>query len=347
MIIASIQDPKIYDADRCADPMYRALLIERLRRMAHNHLWVIDEDAEGSSRIGSQLAKLINSNPLIGPRFNALLDQKRIVRVSLNQDRFEGLQDGLLDHESSVAAMVLSQEFDPDVLLADNDTIDVMNLHQLNTDKAFTLAQYADSRFAEIEDWAMGGVPVGEMSKKDFTSRVLFPLLRHSKQVQVIDKMIARVAINPGKFDVCGRPSANWCFFRETLRSLYEAWDSNPIGGSFEIVTSHLKGIKREGCDLVSNTQAEYIGGLIALPKKNVKIRLKPLESDGKLRELTHDRYIVSNLGFVLGVSRGFDLIGSDDCCKPADIYLRSSRDAANVITKILSSGADQGFYGE
>lgn len=347
MIIASIQDPKIYDVDRCADPTYRALLIERLRRMAHNHLWVVDEDREGQSRIGRQLLNFAKSNPVLGGRLNALMRPERVVKIPLNQDRFDGLDEGLLDHESSVAAMVLSQEADPDVLLADEETVEAMRMHHLDTSRTFTLQGYGQSTFMDIEDLAMGGVPVGEFTKADFTQRVLVPLLKYSKQVQVIDKQVIRAAINPDSSGACRSPGRNWSSFKTTIQAMFDAWTSNPIGGRFELVTNHVSSATRQGVTIAGDVQAAELGQLLALDKNLCHIHLKPLDTNTGLRELTHDRYIVSDRGFVLGVSRGFDLIGEGDKCKPADIYLRSSRDAALVITKILRSGSDQGFYGE
>jgi hypothetical protein len=323
MIVCSIHDPALFQADLFKDRYYEGRLSEHLDRVMHAHLIACDQSADGSV-IGRSITMAAQQLPALGMKINAMLNPQRIVYLPADPVRREKIMQWL-DNAGSAEAVGLIGNSKVDVLVAAEDTYEAMREEEIPLDRTCTLASYHKNACSERERRAMGGYPLQNMSKADFLAEIIDPLVYWAREVTIIDKYLIKAAFGE-KGD--GKQGSNWSKFRSTLKSIHDRWCRGPLAGAgtFRVISVH-NNFK------VGNELAEHLAQKLNLGCRNLHISLKP-EHD--VATINHDRYLVTDRQFAVGFTRGFDLIADKQPCGVADAYLRQSEGEKGLIAMLM-----------
>jgi hypothetical protein len=324
MIVCSIHDPALFDAALFEkNRHYEGHLSGHLDRVMHAHLIACDQDENGSV-IGQSIAEAALKLPALGMKINAMLNPQRIIYLPADPPRREKIMKWL-DRAGSAEAVGLIGHAKVDVFVAAEDTYEAMQAETITLDRTCTLATYHTHPCSERERRAMGGYPLQNMSKADFLAEIIDPLVYWAREVTIIDKYLIKAAFGE-KGD--GRQGGNWSKFRSTLKSIHDRWCQGPFAdvGTFRVISVH-NNFK------VGNELAEHLARKLNLGCRNLHISLKP---EHEVATINHDRYLVTDRQFAIGITRGFDLIADKQPCGVADAYLRQSDGEQDLITTLM-----------
>jgi len=209
-----------------------------------------------------------------------------------------------------------------------------MKEEKCNYDKVTVIHQFPRSpwcKFAETK-------PVGGMTKEQFLSEIIRPVVRCAKKVTIIDKIIIRAAFGAAN-NPSGYPGENWQSFKKSIQAVYEEWKGglHQGDGLFEVITWPVTHVQKNDKPLLGDDLAEELGLRLAIPFKQLRIMFK---NEQRFRADMHDRYLITNQGFVLGFSRGFDLFAADTL-GTCDVYLRKPDD---LIMRLMSPSNNCGM---
>ncbi len=328
MVITSICDPALFDQPLLEDRNYAFGLLMVLQGMTQNHLPVLDS----AGSIARATLERLQHNPSLEMQYNALLQPERIVRIPSDETRIQKLSDWI--EKESAAAVACSENPVVDVLLAGGDTLIAMKEENIEGSKSTCLQDFPNSNWSQYE----ATKPIGGMTKEQFLSEIIRPVVRCAKKVTIIDKIIIRAAFGDQR-NPSGQPGDNWSSFKKSILAVHEEWTKglHKGDGLFEIITWPVTHVQKDGKALLGDALAEELGRRLAIPFKQLRVMFK---SEHKFRADMHDRYLVTNQGIVLGFSKGFDLFASDTLGS-CDVYLRKP-DA--LISKLMSPTGNFGM---
>ena len=211
--------------------------------------------------------------------------------------------------------------------LAGNDTLVAMKEEKVDSRKSTSLVDFPDSCWCRNET----SKAIGGMTKEQFLSEIIRPVVRCAKKVTIIDKIIIRAAFGDQK-DPTGKPGANWNSFKKSILAVHGEWTKglHQGNGLFEIITWPVTHVRKDGQTLLGNELAKELGKRPSIPFNHLRVMFK---SEHKFRADMHDRYLVTNQGIVLGFSKGFDLFASETL-GTCDVYLRKPD---SLISKLMS----------
>lgn len=325
MIVCSIHDPALFEAGLFEkDRYYEGRLSEHLDRVMHAHLIACDMGPDGSV-IGHSTAEAASKLPAsLIMKINAMLNPQRMVYLPSDEGRRKKIMKWL-DRAGSAESVALIGHGKVDVLVAAEDTYEAMEEEKMPLNRTATLASYHEHPCSERERRAMGGYPLGNMTKADFLAEIIDPLVYWAREITIIDKFLTKAAFGE-RGD--GKQGGNWPKFRSTLKHIHDRWSKGAFAssGTFRIISTH-NDFK------VGNELAKLLAETLGLGCRNLHVSLKP-EHD--VAAINHDRYLVTNHQFAIGLTRGFDMIADNAPCGVADAYLRQPEAEHGVIAELI-----------
>jgi hypothetical protein len=303
MIVTSICDPAVFDPSLLENKYATSSLTAALRNMAQYHLPVVDS----CNAIAMATLKRLQEHPALQMRYNALLQPDRIVHVPADASRIQQLEEWI--GSESATAVACSENPLVDVLLASDDTLVAMEEEKIDHRKTVALHNFSGSCwYKDGKSKAIGG-----MTKEEFLSEIIRPVVRCARKVTIIDKMVSRAAF--------GLRSTNWDSFKQTIRLIHGEWEKGLYrgDGTFEVITAHETNARLNGKTILGNDQAKAIGAKLGIPQPQLLVLL---HSEHKFDSKMHARYLVTNQDIVLGFEKGFDL-STAETLGICDVYLR------------------------
>jgi len=327
MIVTSTCDPAVFDSNYLADENYSALLELVLMSMEQNHLTVVDE----AGAIFKATQQKLLTNPNFQVLYGRLLDLNRIVRVPVSEDKSGPLASWI--DQGSVAAVDCSEIPLVDCLVASNDTLTAMAEVKRDGSKATSVQKFPSCKWCGLG----GAKQIGGMTKEQFLSEIIRPVVRCAKKVTIIDKQIIKAAFGDGS-QARSEPSGNWPSFKKTIQAIYIEWmrGMHKGKGLFEVITLPVSHVRKNNKPILENELAAAFRKKLKFPYPNVRVMLKR-EKD--FREDMHDRYLVTDKGFMLGFTKGFDL-SSKENMGTCVVYLMKPD---NLISRIMSPTGNYG----
>lgn len=335
MIVASIHDPEVFAPARFAEnDQYEGRIVERLRVMQHSHLLVVD-DSTGNSVIANALTANLMQNATTQMAANAVIRPDRCVRLPVDPNRHRKIAQWI-DTPGSAEAVALAGHADVDICVVAQDTLDAIEEENIRQDRITTLARYHTTQAFCRERYLLGGTPVSSLTKQKFLAEIVRPVVHWASSLTLVDKMVAKSAFGEGMRNnaVCN-PGPNWQCFNDTLRSVYEQWNAGPFAGSnrMTIITENVTNYLQSG-KTASDTAAE-LARRLSIPNDRVQILLKSHE---QVKNINHDRYLVTNHAFIVGITRGFDLLDGAANCAVSDVFLRQAQAQGDVLAQLMNS---------
>jgi len=338
MIVTSIHDPAIFAPERLtANGYYLGLLMERLRIAANCHLIAIDETNSGGSIMMYAIQQAGSQNPTIGMLLSSVFKLERCVRLPAETTRVAKIQE-LIKTAGSAQAVALAGCSGVDVCILDDETFTAAEMQAINRAKLTTLADYHKTEAYQRENLAFGGKPVSDLTKEEFLQKIVRPVVFWADQVTIIDKMIGRAAFGADNHaNTDGKPSNNWSHFNTTLHEIFKLWDKGPNskGRRFRIITESVTNVMPNGCLCQGPALAAELAGRLTIPPGRVEVILK---SADQVKSINHDRYLLTNHGFVVGITKGFDLLQNDSKCGVSDVYLRQAQSQNDILAQLCNS---------
>jgi len=333
MLVASVHDPEVFSAKSVENPLYRGLLCDHAMHMAHSHVMVCDLEGLIGKALMAGLAKLPGD---VFKKLEAVLaNPASIVRLPIQDDICAAITNIMPDRPVTATALALSRQNGVDATIVSQDGREAIQLADLGNSRIMTLDEYAINARKDCERAGMGAVSLNGMSKGGFIRDILEPFLRWSEKIVLFDPMLAR--------SMFGQNTAwsNWPVFRRTIRCIYETWTESCLKpkDSFEVVTLPNtrwdEEWQRRWIEQGLPDDYEQQARLLAqdLDLGLACVRLIPPE----IKELQHDRYLVSNRGKILSFSRGFDFLREDDKLIECAVSLYTEGRGRSV-SRLLSS---------
>lgn len=181
---------------------------------------------------------------------------------------------------------------------------------------------------------------MGNLTVEQFLAQIVRPVMHWAKKLTIIDKMISRAAFgNPS--DPTGRPSNNWAKFDQTLKAVFDEWDKGPYAQDdrLTVITDSASHVRRNGHCILGDDLAAELAERLSIPTHRVCVILKRPEN---VRAINHDRYLVTNHGFCIGITGGFDLIDStNQKCGVSDVFLRQPQQRNDILDRLMNSARD------
>jgi hypothetical protein len=333
MIVASVHDPAIFSPESLAQN--GGHLFERLRTMLHGHLLVMDDEGV----MGRAMQEYLSTNVNVQMMVNAVFRNERILRVPVVPERRDRISQWVGTNGSAEAVAVSTHE-DVDICVTDSQTLDAAKEENFDLARLTTLGHYHETEAWKRENLIFGGTPLSEFTKKDFLDKIVEPVVHWATSLTIIDKMIGISAF--GKYP-SGIPESNWRDFNETLKIIFDKWNSGPFSRKYPltIVTEAITSYMKDGKPVLGNDLAAELAQRVKIPDNRVRILLK---SHDDVKDLNHDRYLRTNNDFVIGFSRGFDMCKLDKKLRNADVYLRQAQASNDIITELIN-GRNVGVY--
>jgi hypothetical protein len=335
MIVTSIHDPALFDHERLTNNR-RDLndLCERLDHALRCHLFVRDGRHQNSLMWSQVTAAFPHLPARIQERLSAI-PLERILHLPRTEDARRDSVLDLVGGAGTAEAVCLVDRAGVDVMLAADDTVTALELNELPTDKVATLESYSETEAYARELLSTGGRPISDLTKVQVCDEILRPFLYWAKSVCLIDKMLSIAAFGAKTHNnPTAQPTPNWQRFRETVRLIYSTWDQGPNApaGVFEIVTTHTTNFVRNGQPVLGPDLAAEFAQRLGISRDRLKISLK---SEVDVRPISHDRYLRTNHGLTLGITKGFDVLDNTQQCGAADVYLRQPQ-ANDIIDQLI-----------
>jgi len=332
MVINSICDPALFDEALFENSFYLPALAMTLQDMTHNHIQVLDS----AGVIGGEVKGKLQCAPQCQLLYNALLRPERIVRVPADNALAEKIAEWR--EAGSASAAACSAHSLVDVLIADTDTQIAIKEAGLDIRKTCSIQQYPASGWKKKKMDTEKAFPIGGMSKVDFVEQVIRPVVRCAKKVTIIDKIAIKAAFGDDR-NPSGNPSGSWESFRKSIYAVYDEWTKGLYQGigTFEVITWPVTHVQNAGKSMLGDDLAEEFGRRLGISFKQLRVMFKREHS---FREDMHDRYLITNQGFVLGFSKGFDL-SSAAAMSVCDVYFRHHD---NLIARLMSKTGQCGL---
>lgn len=335
MIVASIHDPEVFAPARFAEnDQYEGRIVERLRVLQHSHLLVVD-DSTGNSVVANALAANLMQNPTTQMAANAVIRPDRCVRLPVDPNRHRRIAQWI-DTPGSAEAVALAGHGDVDICVVAQDTLEAIEEENIRQDRITTLARYHTTRAFNRENLVFGGRPVSDLTKNQFLDEIVRPVVHWATNLTIVDKMISRSgfgdATNPA-----GTPGTNWPRFNDTLRAVFDQWDAGPFsdGNRVTIITEAVTHVVHNNVALLGDSLAAELARRLSIPTDRVRVILK---SPQQVRDINHDRYLVTNHAFVVGITRGFDLLDGTANCAVSDVFLRQAQAQGDALARLMNS---------
>ncbi|MDF7823141.1 hypothetical protein P4B35_03895 [Pontiellaceae bacterium B12227] len=327
MIVTSVCDPALFDPSLLENKYAMDSLTSTLRNMMQYHLPVIDS----GDAISKATQKRLQDHPALQMRYSALLQPGRIVRIPADISRVQRLEEWIGSEPAT--AVACSENPIVDVLLASDDTLAAMTEENIDSRKTVALHNFSGSCWFKDDSCKK----IGGMTKEQFLSEIIRPVVRCAEKVTIIDKMIIRAAFGDGG-NPSGKPGANWSSFKKSILAVHDEWVKglHQGNGLFEIITWPVTHVQKDGKALLKDDLAKELGKRLSIPFSHLRVIFK---SEHKFRADMHDRYLVTNQGIVLGFSKGFDLFASNTL-GTCDVYLRKPD---SLISMLMSPSNDCG----
>lgn len=341
MIVTSIHDPAIFAPARFDEnDQYAGRIAERLNVIRHRHLLVVD-DTGGKSIIAKAIANnlLQSSDPRTQMIANAVVTPKRCLRLPVDPNRRSRIAQWI-EEPGSAESVALAGHGGVDVCVVDRETMEAIEAEEISLDRITTLAQYHTTDAARLETIGQGGAAVGTLTVQQFLAQIVQPVMYWAKKLTIIDKMISRAAFGDSS-DPTGTPSSNWPKFDQTLKAVFDEWDKGPFAQDdrLTVITDSASHIRRDGDCILGNDLAAELAQRLSIPTHRVRVILKRPEN---VRAINHDRYLVTNHGFCIGITGGFDLIDrTNQKCGVSDVFLRQPQQQDDIIVRLINSARD------
>jgi hypothetical protein len=335
MIVASIHDPEVFAPARFAEnDQYEGRIVERLRVMQHSHLLVVD-DSGGNSVIAVALAANIAQNAATQMAANAVIRNERCVRLPVDLNRHRKIAQWI-DAPGSAEAVALAGHGDVDICVVAQDTLDAIEEENIRQDRVTTLAQYHTTRAFSKESLVFGGRPVSDLTKAQFLDEIVRPVVHWATSLTIVDKMISRSAFGDAA-NPAGAPSGNWPRFNDTLRAIFDQWDAGPFCGQnrVTIITEAVTHVVRNNTSLLGDNLAAELAHRLSIPTNRARIVLK---NPQQVKDINYDRYLVTNHAFIVGITRGFDLLDGGANCAVSDVFLRQAQAQGDALARLMNS---------
>lgn len=335
MIVASIHDPEVFAPARFAEnDQYEGRIVERLRVMQHSHLLVVD-DSTGNSIIAGALAANLAQNAATQMAANAVIRTDRCLRLPVDANRHRKIAQWI-DAPGSAEAVALAGHGDVDICVVAQDTLDAIQEENIRQDRITTLSQYHTTRAFNRENLVFGGRPVADLTKTQFLNEIVRPVVHWATSLTIVDKMVSRSAFGDAR-NPTGTTGTNWPRFNDTLREIFDQWDAGPFSGQHRltIITEAVTHVVHNNTTLLGDSLAAELARRLSIPTDRVRIVLKSHE---QVKNINHDRYLVTNHAFVVGITRGFDLLDGAANCAVSDVFLRQSQAQGDALALLMNS---------
>lgn len=338
MIVTSVHDPAIFAPERFTENRhYLGRIVERLRIVANCHLMATDATDKGGSVIFTALQQIACQNTTIGMYLNAVLRPERCIRLPIDPTRHAKIRD-IITSAGSAEAVALAGHTGVDTCILDEETFTATEMAGVSRTKLTTLADYHTSKAFQQEILAFGGKPVSDLTKEQFLQKIVRPVVYWAPQVIIIDKMIGKAAFGSDiKANTVGTPSTNWPQFNSTLNDIFKIWDKgvHSSGKRLRIITESVTNVMKDDQLVHAPELAIMLARRLTIPTDRVEIVLKNADA---VKNIDHDRYLLTNHGFVIGISHGFDLLRSEDKCGVSDVYLRQAQSKDDILAQLTHS---------
>jgi hypothetical protein len=338
MIVTSIHDPALFTREHFVQHKhYMGRIIDRLRIVAQCHLIAIDGTDNGSSSMFNAMYQLASQNPMIQSYLNAVLRQDRLVRVPPDAARLAKIRE-FIPTSGSAEAVALAGYPGVDACILDEDTFAAAQLGEIKQSKLTTLADYHTSEAFGRENLVFGGKPVSDLTKAEFLDKIIRPVVFWAEQVTIIDKMIGKAAFGAEKSgNTSGIPSTNWQHFKTTICEIFKLWDkgANSSRRRLRIITESVTNVMNDGVLAKGDWLAAELACRLSIPNDRIQVILKNADT---VKNIDHDRYLLTNHSFVIGISRGFDVLKNDEKCAVSDVYLRQAQSQNDILSQLTNT---------
>jgi len=266
---------------------------------------------------------------------NAVVRPDRCIRLPIDVNRHRKIAQWI-DAPGSAEAVALAGHGDVDICVVAQDTLDAIAEENIRQDRITTLARYHTTHAYNREQQIFGGSPVSNFNKSQFLEEIVRPVVHWATNLTIVDKMICRSAFG-GTTNPTGTSSANWPRFNDTLKAIFDLWDAGPFSGRnrVTIITEAVTHVVHDDSTLLGNDLAAELARRLAIPTNRVRIVLKSHE---QVKNINHDRYLVTNHAFVVGITRGFDLLDGATNCAVSDVFLRQAQAQSDALARLMNS---------
>ncbi len=340
MIAATIHDPSLFASLGDVPADRRAMLVDHLGHVAHSHLTVLDRQRI----LGEALLRAISFlSPQLQKRAEVAMTKWRVVTLRVSPEKVARYRD-LIERTETAYALSINQD-GIDALITDEDGKACSEaLDGEERKNVYTLTEFLGCAPHQRLLETMGGVSTGGMEQVDFGKKIIEPVVRWAKNVRIYDRYICAAWYendpqNPETHSPQDSENGTqWSRTKATLQFLYKEWENATVTkdkDAFIIVTQPI--IKRRwggertpwqiGNCPSYKAQAQTLAEELELGQY---ARILLLGVPAELRDLQHDRYLVTNQEVILTFSRGFDLIRPDRKLYESTIslYQRGSGDS-------------------
>ncbi|MBM4025654.1 MAG: hypothetical protein FJ280_09640 [Planctomycetes bacterium] len=304
MMITSVTDPALLQAPEAFSGPTAGLLADHLMHMAHCHYMAMDR--EGS--IGKAILTAIRKAP---PQWAGwiqcvLAQADRMVPLSVTEGVHASEGEPPCNDSLTALALTVAREKGVEVAVVSPEGADAARGMQNTGCCISTLERYGLTEAKRREFTAMGSQSIGGMKEAQFLTSIVEPVVRWAAKVIIIDPWIGTSLFQGGH-------ESNWPVFKNTLQSIYGCWEASCLDNrdSFEILT--LPAIdrrdERRGSTIRIPSSRDEEASLIGTKLGLGDLTRVRLIDPRAVKDIKHDRYLVTNRNVTLSFSRGFDLI--------------------------------------
>ncbi len=323
-MIASVAiDPNCLEPLFGTDESAKALAFACLSLALQSHILVTDKERKLLLALESHCQSPLFP-PVLRSVLEARLNSQAIVEIESESSRRDALSrlPGDVRPESRVLLSLRADKLD--ALITDDEGFFCAKHAALDSTNLFTLGKFILSELGCRLMLGGGVCETAGMERKHFEERVIYPIVKWSEQVSLVDRFICTAMY---------QRAPNWDEFKRTIQCVYQTWWNRCEleRGRFVVLTVPRR---REGEPYPSEKEQkkqakELMTALELGPGALVKLIKLP---DEYRSEVQHDRYLITNRGIHLNLSRGFDMIKGDDTLLSSTISL--FRDTGVVVPR-------------
>jgi hypothetical protein len=321
MIVATVQDPAVFDLSADESPFYEAALAGFIEQLVSRHLIVCDEGIDGSL-IWKEILKHCHNLPVhLQQRLNCISPQRI---VYLNPVEADVTRIGQwIERDGTPEAVALACYPGIDLVVLAQDTAEAIEIEDMRRANTCCLLDYHNAPVLQRMPPLGQAIPLGGMPAEGFAAKVVEPVVRWASGVFVLDRFLARSALSN---------QGNWPSFKRTITVIFNKWErgygSADEDARFVIVTEF-----DDHTGIAGDQQAEELARRLELSTGKVEVRIKR-----QCGPTNHDRFLATNKDIAIGLTRGFDIIGENGRCQVCDAYLHLCRSNDDVVRQIMNA---------
>ena len=325
MLVASVHDPDVFCLEQ-RDKLYCAYVLEHARKMAFCHVPIICE----ALRSGLDSAIKALPSDVRGFMEEAL---KRKVELEPEAAAIECVRKDTVLLGQQSACVALRNVDAIDAVVTTKSVEDVVLRAYPEDDKVRTFENYSGTPAWRKEKDAFGFKPIGRMDNEDVLARFVTPFVRWATKLVLIDPYVSKTFAGARRDPRDKKNKGHWGQFARTIKAVYGSWHQarNELQLPQDVLEIRTVCVDDEDPKDLAKGIWQGIGA-----ESGVEVVVLDYRS---IRNINHDRFLVSNNNTVLTVSRGFDLFREEGVSAACTVSLGNTKtEERDTINKLLIS---------